>query len=156
MSNDLMSGYYHVGLFQASRTYVGFKWGGKYYVYKSLLFGLSTAPFIFSKVMRDLAMYWRRRGIRVFPYPDDSTFIERGCWQVVRLARWVEKDIFLAGLKVNVSKWHLIPAQQRRQLGSDVYFVVNEVRVPEDRWEALWRRWAGRYPPTREEWWPAH
>ncbi len=32
VSYDLMSGYYHVGLFQASRTYVSFKWGGKYYV----------------------------------------------------------------------------------------------------------------------------
>ncbi len=32
MSYDLMAGYYHVGVFQASRTYVGFKWEGKYYV----------------------------------------------------------------------------------------------------------------------------
>jgi hypothetical protein len=32
VSYDLMAGYYHVGVFQASRTYVGFKWEGKYYV----------------------------------------------------------------------------------------------------------------------------
>jgi len=32
VSYDMMSGYHHVGLFQESRTYVGFKWGGKYYV----------------------------------------------------------------------------------------------------------------------------
>jgi hypothetical protein len=51
VSYDLMSGYYHGGLFQASRTYVGFKWGGKYYVYNCLSFGLSTAPWVFSKVM---------------------------------------------------------------------------------------------------------
>jgi hypothetical protein len=44
VSYDLMSGYYHVGLFQASRTYVGFKWGGGYYVYNCLPFGFSTAP----------------------------------------------------------------------------------------------------------------
>ncbi len=41
---DLMSGYYHVGLFQASRTYVGFKWGSRYYVYNCLPIRLSTAP----------------------------------------------------------------------------------------------------------------
>ncbi len=71
VSFDLMSGYYHVGLFQASRTYVGFEWGGKYYVYNCLPFGLSTAPWVFSKVMRELVMHWRRGGIRVLPYLDD-------------------------------------------------------------------------------------
>ncbi len=44
VSYDLMSGYYHVGFFQVSHTYVGFKWGGKYYVYNRLPFRLSTAP----------------------------------------------------------------------------------------------------------------
>jgi hypothetical protein len=53
VSYDLMSGNYHVSLFQASRTYVGLKWGGKYYVYNCLPFGLSTA---FSKVLRELVM----------------------------------------------------------------------------------------------------
>ncbi len=57
VSYDLMSGYYHVGLFQASRTYVGFTWGGRYYVYNCLPFGLSTAPWVFSKVMRELVMH---------------------------------------------------------------------------------------------------
>ena len=53
------------------------------------------------------------------------------------VARRAEKDLFLAGLKINVPKYHMIPAQQRRQLGFDVDFAVGESRVPEDRWEAL-------------------
>jgi hypothetical protein len=60
VSYDLMSGYYHVGLFHESRKYVGLKWGGKFYVYNCLPFGLSTAPWVFLKVMRELAMHWRR------------------------------------------------------------------------------------------------
>ncbi len=64
-------------------------------------------------------------------------FIERGFRQRVRLARRVEKDLFLAGLNINVPKCHTIPAQQRRQLGFDVDFAAGEFRVPEDRWEAL-------------------
>ncbi len=44
VSYDLMSGYYHACPFHASRTYVGFKWEGKKYVYNCLPFGLSTAP----------------------------------------------------------------------------------------------------------------
>ena len=137
VSYDLMSGYYHVGLFQASRTYVGFEWGGKYYVYNCLPFGLSTAPWVFSKVMRELVMHWRRGGIRVLPYPDDFMFMERGFRQCVRLARQVERDLFLAGLKINVPKCHSIPAQQPRQLGFDVDVAVGKFRGPEDRWDAL-------------------
>ena len=57
VSYDLMSEYYHVGLHPRSRIFVGFKWEGKYYVYKCLPFELSTAPCVFSKVMRELVMY---------------------------------------------------------------------------------------------------
>jgi hypothetical protein len=64
-------------------------------------------------------------------------FMERGFWQCDRLARRVEKDLFGAGLKINVPKCHAIPAQQRRQLGFVVDFVAGEFKVPEDRWEAL-------------------
>ena len=62
VSYDMMSGYYHVSLFQESRKYVGCGWGSKYYVYNCMPFGLSTAPWVFSKVMRELGMHWRRGG----------------------------------------------------------------------------------------------
>ena len=73
----------------------------------------------------------------MLPYLDDFMFRERGFWQCARLARRVEKDFFLAGLKINVPKCHTIPARQRRQLGFDVHFAVGGFRVPEDRLEAL-------------------
>ena len=45
MSYDLMSGCHHVGLLQESRTYVGFKWGGMYYVYNCLPYWALDVPF---------------------------------------------------------------------------------------------------------------
>jgi hypothetical protein len=56
VSYDLMSGYYHVDLHPRSRTFVGFKWEGQYFVYNCLPFGLSTTPCFFLKVMRGLVM----------------------------------------------------------------------------------------------------
>ena len=137
VSYDLTSGYYHVGLHPRSRTYVGFKWQGRYYVYNCLPFGLSTAPWVFSKVMRELVMYWRREGIKVLPYLDDFMFMKHGFLQCASLARRVEGDFIRAGLKINVPKCHSVPAQQRRQLGFDVDFEDGKFRVPEDRFEAL-------------------
>ena len=137
VSYDLKSGYYHVGLHRESRTFVGFKWEGKYYTYNCLPFGLSTAPWVFSKVMRELVMFWRRDGIKLLPYLDDFMFMKSGFWQCVRLARRMERDFVRAGLMINVPKCHSIPAQQRRQLGFDVDSAQGKFQVPADRWEAL-------------------
>ena len=57
VSFDLTSGYYHVDLHPRTRTFTGFEWKGIYYLYKCLPFGLATAPWVFSKVMRELVMY---------------------------------------------------------------------------------------------------
>jgi hypothetical protein len=99
VSYDLMSGYYLLSLHPSSRTFVGFKWGGRYYVYYCLPFGLSTIPCVFSKFMRELVMNWRREGIRLLPYLDDYMFMIQGFWQCVRLARKVERDFILARAK---------------------------------------------------------
>ncbi len=64
-------------------------------------------------------------------YLDDFLFMELGFWHCVRLARRVEKDLFLASLKINVPKCHMIPAPFA------VDFAVGEFRVPENCWEAL-------------------
>ena len=81
VSYDMMSGYYHVGLHPRSRTFVGLKWEGKYYVYNCLPpFGLSSTPWDFSKVMRELVMFWRRESIKVLPYLDDLVFMKHGFW----------------------------------------------------------------------------
>jgi hypothetical protein len=140
-----MSGYYHVGLDPRLRTFVGFMWGGRYYVYNCLPFGLSTSPWVFSKVMRELVIYWRKGGIRLLPYLDDFLFMAKGFWQCARLARKVEAGLVRAGLRINVPNCHTLPAQQRRQLGFDVDFADGKFWVPVDRWEALRTR-GGRRP----------
>jgi hypothetical protein len=78
ISYDLTSGYYHVALHPDSRRFVGFKWEGRYYQYHCLLFRLSTAPWVFSKIIRELDIFWRSRGINILPYLDDFLFLNTG------------------------------------------------------------------------------
>jgi hypothetical protein len=62
--------------------------------------------------MRELVIYWRRGGIRLLPYYlDDFLFMAKGFWQCVRLAKKVERDFVLTGLRINVPKCHTLPAQ---------------------------------------------
>jgi len=57
VSYDVTSGYYHVSLHPDSRRFVESNWKGVYYQYNCLPFGLSTALWVFSKVIRELVMY---------------------------------------------------------------------------------------------------
>jgi len=142
VSSDPMSGYYRVGLHPRSGIFVGFGWKGTYYVYNyPPPLGISTTPWVFSKAIRELAMYWRRECISVLPYLDGFMSIKQGFQACVRLARRLERDFVRKGLRINVLKCHTILALQRRQLGFDVDFAVGKFQVPLVRWEALKCRW---------------
>ena len=131
VSFDLTSGYYHVGLHPRTRTFTGFEWKGSYYTYNCIPFGLGTTPWVFSKVMRELVMYWRRGGNSVLPYLDDFFFSKN-----LKLACRVlclREDFREAGLIINVPKCHLSPVLCMRQLGFDIGMGEGKFRVPSDR-----------------------
>jgi hypothetical protein len=137
LSYDLTSGYYHVALHPDSRRFVGFKWEGTYYQYNCLPFGLSTAPWVFSKVIRELVMFWRAKGINILPYLDDFLFLIMGYDAGCLLATIVEEDMRLAGLAINQTKSDGTPKHARVHLGFDVDLAAGLFRVPLARWEAL-------------------
>ena len=60
---DLFNGYHHIDIGVEHRKYLGFsyKLEGKdrFFTFASLPFGLSTAPYVFTKVMKPLVSYWR-------------------------------------------------------------------------------------------------
>ena len=79
---DLKSGYHHVDIFEAHQVYLGFAWGSlgktRYYVFTVLPFGLSTACYAFTKLLRPLIGYWRGQGLRVVLYLDDGIVAVKG------------------------------------------------------------------------------
>jgi hypothetical protein len=137
ISYGLMLVYYHMALHPRLRTFVGFRKEGHYYVYNCLPLWLSTIPWVFLNVMREMVMFWRRGIIKVLPYFDHFIIMKYGVWQCAWLARRVERDFIRAGLEINVPKRHTIPAQHHRQLGFDVDFADSKFRVPVDRCDAL-------------------
>ena len=44
----------------------------KFYEFKVLPFGLTSAPYVFTKVVRQLVRYWRGRGDPILMYLDDG------------------------------------------------------------------------------------
>ena len=66
-SFDLKSGYHHVEIFPEHRQYLSFSWifsSGvtRYFQFSVLAFGLSSAPYLFTKLLKPLVKKWRTEG----------------------------------------------------------------------------------------------
>lgn len=117
---DLKSGYYHVNIHESFYKFLGFSWfyRGKlrFFVFKVLPFGLSSAPYVFTKLLRPLVKYWRTAGIHIIVYLDDGWGIE-----TVRLCKIisdkVRADLIKAGFVLNHEKCIWVPRLNVEWLG---------------------------------------
>ena len=105
-SFDLKSAYHHISIYKSHRTYFGFHWGSKYYVFNVLAFGLSTAGFIFSILVREIIKFWRSKHLRVVAYLNDGI----GGAETFENAFKDSKSI-----KADLSKFGFISAEEKFQ-----------------------------------------
>ena len=123
---DLKSGYHHVDIWPEHYKYLGFRWDldgvENYYVFKVLPFGLSTACYLFTKLMRPLVRYWRGRGLKTIIYLDDGIIAVKG-----KVEATVEES---AGLIVNIEKCVWEPSCKIEWLGFYIDLALGEFSVP--------------------------
>lgn len=128
---DLQSGYYQVPLAEEDRQWVGFRFEGKYFRWKILPFGLSSAPKAFTKLLKVLAWRWRQKGIRVLVYLDDIWFGALSFQEWLKAAWIILADLEDAGLRVSLKKLFLGPYAVIEFLGLLVDGVARVLFVPE-------------------------
>jgi hypothetical protein len=105
-SLDLASGYHHVDMDPRYYTYLGFQWEGELYVFRVLPFGLASAPWCFTKIMRTIFLHLRFRGVRLINYLDDLLFLVSDSQSTAHMQ--LVLDTFKStGLAINESKSHL-------------------------------------------------
>ena len=120
---DLKSEYHHLEIFEGHQTYLGFSWKHsisslvKFYVFTVLPFGLSSAPHVFTKILKPLEKHWRYQGICVFVFLDDGWGIEKDSQVCGVVANAVRADLSKAGSVTNEDKSVWIPCQWLDWLG---------------------------------------
>ena len=134
---DLKSGYHHVDIHEKHWTYLGFEWQidskSQYYVFTVLPFGLATACYVFTKLLRPLVRYWRRQGIRVIIYIDDGVVAEKGRPKAELTSIKVQDDLRKAGFITNSSKCNWKPSKCGAWLGFDIDLEQGCVLIPQDK-----------------------
>ena len=122
-SFDLKSGYYHVEILEGHQTYLGFSWKHsnssqmEFYVFTVLPFGLSSAPHVFTKILKPLEKHWRHQGICVAVSLDDGWGIEMDSQVCSIVADAVRTDFSKARFVTNEDKSVWIPCQRLDWLG---------------------------------------
>lgn len=114
---DLKSGYHHIDICAAQQTFLGFSWNNIFYVFTVLPFGLSSAPYIFTKCLRPMVRYWRQSGVNIVLYLDDGLGLAKSYEKGVSDSLFVKQSLENAGFLVNSEKSVFQPCQTLEWLG---------------------------------------
>ena len=137
ISLDLKDAYLHVPIADSSIPLLGFHVDGRTYCYRALPFGIKTAPWIFTRIVRAVAAELRKKGLRLFCYLDD--------WLLVAQSRTVllhHRDLLLRvitdlGFLINWEKSALEPTQRPIFLGAVLDLPQTRARPADHRIESL-------------------
>ena len=119
---DLKSGYHHLDIFPEHQPFLGFSWvmpDGEtcFFMFTVLPFGLSSAPYIFTKLLRPLVKHWRAQGIHAVVYLDDGFDVEHSEFLSKICSDNIRSDLALAGFISNEDKSVWVPVQIITWLG---------------------------------------
>ena len=138
---DLKSGYHHVDICLEHQGYLGFSWqfNGvlRYFTFTVLPFGLSSACFCFTKLLRPLVSRWRSMGHNSFVYLDDGLGSQPDKCSAAAAAIIQKKELDSSGLLVNEDKSHCHPMQVGEWLGFVINTITMSFHIPERKVEKL-------------------
>ena len=138
---DIKSAYHHVEIFESHRSYLGFQWQyhGKptFFVFNVLPFGLSTAPYIFTKLLKPAVSHWRSSGIKVCMFLDDGLGGNSSFESASVDAKTVETGLCSLGFVLSSSKCNWQPALVQTWLGHVFNMLKNQLFVTESRMSKL-------------------
>ena len=102
-----------------------------------LLFGLSSACYLFTKLLRPLISLWRGRGLKVIIYLDDGIVAVCGKDRAISESVLVKSDLENAGFVINVEKSQLDPSHSIEWLGFVIDLSKGEFSVPDSKLSKL-------------------
>ncbi|XP_028418047.1 uncharacterized protein LOC114542824 [Dendronephthya gigantea] len=140
---DYTSGYHHIEIFPPHTTFLGCSWkvngSQNFFKFTVFPFGLSTGPYVFSKIQRVLVKHWRGKGIRIFTYLDDGAGAESSKEEAQKTSMLVQHDVAQSGFVAHNDKCQWEPCQSGELLGFIMDLQSGTFSVPPKRVEHLRR-----------------
>ena len=125
--------WYSWGLLEVPWVFMEQSWSPEILWFRVLPFGLASACYVFTKLLRPLVKHWRARGIRAIVYIDDGIITSSSKSQSIEHRDLVLGDLNWAGFVFNVPKCCLEPNQVGKWLGFITDLVESKFQVPEEK-----------------------
>lgn len=117
---DLQEAYFLVPIHNTCKKYLRFRFQGSTFEFQCLPFGLSIAPFIFTKLMKPVVSYLRNQGLLLVIYLDDLLCINNSFNSCLMSTATAVNFLEKLGFIINKEKSSLVPKQIQQFLGFEI------------------------------------
>ena len=136
-SLDLSDAYFTLPLHPSAKRFVNFLWDGKIYQYNALPFGVSSAPYVFTKVLKPIFSKFRLNGGIGFSYIDDCLVMASTPQECSRQLAFLANELTKAGFYINYEKSDLVPKKCLKFLGYLINTETMQVTPTDEKREKL-------------------
>ena len=137
VSIDLKDAYLSVAVAEEYRQLLRFRWKGTLYEFQCLPFGLSSAPRVFTKLMKPVVSLLRRQGVRCIIFLDDLLVMQQTQSSLRRTTLDVLTLLQVLGFRINREKSGLTPTRLIQYLGLVVDSTQMTISLPEDKLKGI-------------------
>lgn len=116
-SIDLKDAYYSVPIAYEFRKFLCFQWRKKYFRFRAMPFGLTSAPRIFTKLLSPVFSTFREKGFQGFAYVDDSFILGESESECSLAIEWLSENLTSLGFIVHPEKSIFQPTKSLIFLG---------------------------------------
>lgn len=116
-SIDMKDAYFLVPIHSDHKKFLRFKYNDILYEFNCLPFGLSTAPYVFTKLLKPVMQYLRSNNFASVIFLDDILCIDRGYTQCQQNTIFTKNILESLGFVINHEKSCLIPKRECTFLG---------------------------------------
>lgn len=127
---DLKDAYYLIPVAEEHRKYLRFRYRSKLYEFSCLPMGLSSAPRIYTKIMRPVVAELRKQGIFSVNYLDDFLIVGRSLRSCINYVQKVLDLLLELGFHINYKKSVLCPGTRVEFLGFEFDSVKMTIELP--------------------------
>lgn len=130
---DLKDAYLTVPVHRDFHEFLQFIWEGEVFQFTCLCFGLASASWAFTKLLRPVVAFLRSLGFRVIIYLDDIILLNQCKMVIVEQLNFIKKLLQILGFVINSDKSVETPSQLMEFLGMLVDSILMRFRLPEKR-----------------------
>lgn len=133
ISIDLKDAYLSVPISPQHRKFLRFPWKDSLFEFQCLPFGLTSAPRVFTKLLKPVMAHLRQKGIRCIIFLDDMLVMAQFKEELQKQTQDILMLFQLLGFRINWDKSVLSPTQMIEYLGLRINSVSMAISLPQEK-----------------------